>query len=102
MLFALASLNPNHAIFAKDYYFEPDRQNKKRTFQARFDNSDDFFTGLPSLKRKKDLKAPFSFKSLKEERIRVQIQQQEEKITVTKSSVSKLSQQLKELKLSAA
>ena len=54
MLMCLATLNSNHAIFAKNYrYVRPAVQQRQ---DIMFNNNDGFFDDLPDLVRKKDLK----------------------------------------------
>ena len=46
MLVVLATLNPMHPVFNKDYVFER-KKAKAEAAEQRLDNSDGFFTGLP-------------------------------------------------------
>ena len=57
MLVALATMKPQHRIFAKDYCYQVVKQ-KEQKVDMMIDNSDGFFTGLPKLTRAKDLRAP--------------------------------------------
>ena len=54
MLKALATLNPKHKIFAKD--FVPRVDKVRPTAVVMIDNSDDFYSNLPDLYLKKDIR----------------------------------------------
>ena len=61
LLLVLSTIEPNHAIFAKDYV-KPKVVRQGQAVGVVVPNIDDFFTGLPAMARKKG-KAGISFVS---------------------------------------
>ena len=88
MIIALATLNPNHEIFAKSYKPQVERPSIARN-ELLVNNADGFFTGLPQLTKAKDLKGRRMGLMTQEQRLELKMAQQQDQIHRAQEKIKK-------------
>ena len=95
MLVIIATLNPDHALFQKDYVPPKTEQEMEAIQYVR--NEDNFWSGLPKLYKTKDIKAKHVTAILsKEDRLQAKIQKAERQQAKKDSSIAKMKAELED------
>ena len=93
LLQVLAILSPDHDVFRKDY-MPPIKEVKKEDLVV--DNSDNFFSGLPLLKKKKDFKTISKLKQYRFGSIESRVKKLKEQKALLEKRIVMLGEKMKE------
>ena len=92
MLKALATLNPKHKIFAKD--FVPRVDKARPAAVVMIDNSDDFYSNLPDLYLKKDMRGRATACISKSEKLAQQLAREQDLLEKKQARVMQIQQDI--------